>query len=104
MMMRIQRVLPLAPILALGLGGCAEVKALFEGGPTAAEVQALTVKACSFAPTANTVGNIIAQGVPALRTAQAIADAICLAVAPKAGVEAGKPTVAGVPVEGVRVN
>lgn len=95
------RKLLLAAILVVGLSGCQYL----QGGKfSIADAQAAAVKVCSFLPTANTVANIIATGSPALNTASAIGDAICAAIAPKAGTDAGKPTVAGVPVEGQRVN
>jgi len=83
---------------ALAIGACSTT-----GKPSIADAQAAAVKACSFLPTANTVANIIAAGSPALGTASAIADAICAAIAPKAGAGAGRPTVAGVPIDGQRV-
>lgn len=89
------------PVLVVGLSGCQYL----QGGKfSIADAQAAAVKVCSFLPTANTVANIIAAGSPALNTASAIGDAICAAIAPKAGAGAGKPTVAGVVVEGQRVN
>lgn len=99
--MRISRALLVIPVLVVGLSGC---EALKGGKFSIADAQAAAVKACSFLPTANTVANIIAAGSPALNTASAIGDAICAAIAPKAGVGAGKPTVVGVPIEGQRVN
>lgn len=91
--------------------GCAEVKALFQGGPTIEEAKAViakvkegTAKVCKFEPLDSVVANIVAAGSPALGTVNAIVDAICAAVAPKASVDAGKPTVAGVVIEGRRVN
>lgn len=71
-------------------------------------VQDLTVKACSFLPTAATVGNIIAAGNPQLLTATAIATAVCTAVSSRAnstvmGLVAAEPMVAGVKIEGTFV-
>ena len=95
------KALLVVPGLIVGLSGCESFKS---GKFSIADAQAAAVKVCSFLPTANTVANIIAAGSPALNTASAIGDAICAAIAPKAGAGAGKPTVAGVVVEGQRVN
>lgn len=95
------RALFVVPVLVVGLSGC---QALQGGKFSIADAQAAAVKVCSFLPTANTVANIVAAGSPTLNTASAIGDAICAAIAPKAGAGAGKPTVAGVAVEGQRVN
>lgn len=84
----------------VALGACQNTGGKF----TIADAQAVAVAACSFLPTASTVANIIAAGSPQLNTATAVGNAICAAVAPKAGTSAGKPTVAGVPVEGQRVD
>jgi hypothetical protein len=91
----------LAPVLALMLAGCG---AFEKGGLSVGDVQSIAVKACAFLPTAETVGKIIAADSPALDTSAAVASAICSAVAPKAGPGAGRATVAGVPIEGLRVN
>lgn len=90
----------LAPLLALALTNCA----MLEGKPNIGQVQSLAVGVCAFLPTAETVARILAAGSPALATSSAIANAICAAISPKAGVAAGKATVAGVPIEGLRVN
>ena len=87
--------------LAFALPGCA----IFEkAGVSVGDVQSIAVKACSFLPTAETVGKIIAANSPALNTSAAVASAICAAIAPKAGPGAGRATVAGVPIEGLKVN
>jgi hypothetical protein len=90
----------LLPLLALALGGCS----MLEKKPTIGDVQSLAVGVCAFLPTAETVAKILAAGSPALATSSAIANAICSAIAPKAGSGSGKATVAGVPIEGLRVN
>jgi hypothetical protein len=89
----------LAGALALALTNCAGMEK-----PSVGDVQSVAVKACAFLPTAETVVKIIDAKSPALTTSAAIASAICAAIAPKAGPGAGKATVAGVPIEGLRVN
>ncbi len=88
--------------LALALGGCGVLGK--DGGPSIGDVQSIAVKACAFLPTAETVGKIIAANSPALNTSAAVASAICAAIVPKAGPGAGRATVAGVPIEGLKVN
>lgn len=90
----------LVPLLALALAGCS----VFEkASPTIGDVQGVAVKVCAFLPTAETVAAILAAGSPALTTSSAIANAICNAISPKAGPGAGRATVAGVPIEGLKV-
>ncbi len=84
------------------LGACDSLKG-GGTGPDVGTVQSLAVKVCSFLPLASTVASIIDVRSPALNTSAAVAAAICEAVAPKAGPGAGRPTVAGVPIQGSRV-
>jgi hypothetical protein len=81
--------------------GCASLNS--SGSPSVGDVQSLAVKACSFLPIAETVKTIIDVKSPALNTSAAIASAICEAISPKAGPGAGKASVAGVPIQGLRV-
>lgn len=82
------------------LGACTS-----QGGFTAitiASVQQAAVNSCKFLPTAETVTNIIAAGVPGLSTAALVADAICAAVVPSSAMAAapGGPSVGGVAIKG----
>lgn len=95
----LMRLLPL-PLIAFALTNCANMG----GAPSVGDVQSIAVKACAFLPTAETVAKIISSNSPALNTSAAIASAICAAVAPKSASGASKATVAGVPVEGLKVN
>src|SRR5262249_3888882 len=102
----------IVPLTCLSLLGCATTgnNVPISQNPVVQQVQAITEFACKFVPTADTVINIIAQGVPSLGAAEAIADAICAAVVPvkTSGVtkiaftaeKPKKPSVAGVPVRG----
>lgn len=83
------------------LGACDSLKGTT--GPDVGTVQSLAVKVCSFLPLASTVASIIDVRSPALNTSAAVAAAICEAIAPKAGPGAGRPTVAGVPIQGTPV-
>lgn len=73
----------IAPVFgaALLLGGCSTWPG---GGPTfhdvIAQVQQITATACSFVPTAATIGQILALNDPTLMIATQIANAICYAV------------------------
>ena len=69
------------------------------------DVQAIAQTACSFVPTADTVANIVAANDSQLGTAEAVATAICTAVAnsPPATTttaSAAQPMVDGVVVRG----
>ncbi len=84
---------------ALALGGCDKDTGKFD----ISGAQKLAVTICAFEPTAQTVLNIFNTGSPALGTASQVASAICQAVnTPKSA--GTKPVVAGVVVEGKRVN
>lgn len=91
--------IPLAA--ALTFGGCATTGTNID---IIAAVQAATVQACKFLPTAQTVADIFAAGNPLLVTASAVAVAICAAVSPQALAAKKRggaaPTVAGVVVHG----
>ncbi len=52
------------------------------GGISVADVQNDAVAICSYLPTASTVANIVSANNPAVVTAEAVAAAICGAVAP----------------------
>lgn len=95
-----------ALIAASTLAGCATTG----GVPNinVQDVQNAALAACSFLPTASTVANIIAAGNPALQTAEAVAQAICAAVAVaspsgKLGGSIALPTVNGVVIHGTWV-
>lgn len=90
----------LVPLLVLTMSGCS---ALDKVAANVGDVQSLAVKACAFLPTAETVRAILAAGSPTLTTSSAIASAICAAISPKAGPGAGRATVAGVAIEGLKV-
>ena len=100
----------LAGSVALSLAGCST---LGTGGAPLdltsfiAQVQATSSAVCSFLPTAETVASIIATGNPIVTTANAVANAICAAVAPAkaAGkLRASQPAVAGVAIHGKFLN
>jgi hypothetical protein len=82
--------------LALALAGCSVVNE--SGGSTVAEVQSIGVRDCAFLPTRETAEKIIAARSAQLDNSAAIANAICTAVATE---RCG--TVAGVPIEGLKV-
>ena len=86
------------PVLALGLwsGGCAPI--VPAGPPTVAEIQSIGVHDCAFLPTKETADKINAARSSQLDSSAAIASAICVAVATER-----RGTVAGVPIEGLRV-
>jgi len=94
-------------LAAMTLGGCATTGTVGTTTSTiVADTQQAATVACGFVPTAATVLNIVAVGNPLIATADAIAQAICSAVAasaaaPKAGrLRATVPTVNGVAVHG----
>ena len=62
-------------------------------------VQSLAATACKFAPTAETIINMVAAN-PALATAEAVAQAICAAVVPPVGLVSAAPVVAHYVVNG----
>jgi len=86
-------------ILALGLSlaGCDAI-IQSAGQPTVAEIQSIGVRDCAFLPTKETADKIIAARSAQLDSSAAIASAICVAVATER-----RGTVAGVPIEGLRV-
>jgi hypothetical protein len=86
------------PLLALGLSlaGCDAITQA--GQPTTAEIQSIGVRDCAFLPTKETADKIIAARSAQLDSSAAIASAICVAVATER-----RGTVAGVPIEGLRV-
>ena len=109
----------LASLISLSLAACATTGGMPSStneSPVVQQVQQITQIACKFVPTAGTILQIVAQGVPGLGAAEAIADAICAAVAPTRTMKISttdmpelifvanktpkKPTVAGVPVRG----
>jgi hypothetical protein len=82
----------------LSMGGCTTTGAI-----DVTTIQQDAVLACGFLPTVGTVANIIAVGNPLLATAEAVAAAICAAVAPaKASGRLGAvaPQVNGVTIHG----
>jgi hypothetical protein len=83
--------------LVLSLAAC-EAIAPAGGQPTVAEVQSIGVHDCAFLPTKETADKIIAARSAQLDTSAAIAGAICTAVATER-----RGTVAGVPIEGLKV-
>jgi hypothetical protein len=94
----------LSSVFAVSLAGCATLGVTpVDISSFVTQVQAITSTACSFLPTAETVASILATGNPIVATANAVANAICAAVAPAK--TAGKlsttvPTVAGVVIHG----
>lgn len=93
--------------LALSLGACAT---LGTGGlgssDTIIAIQNAAVAACSFLPTAGTIANIIKANDPKLITAEAVAAAICAAIAPTTqhALIATTPKVDGVAIVGAFVS
>lgn len=63
-------------------------------------IQSAAVGVCSFLPAANTISALIAANIPGLNTVEALANAICAAVAPRGVRSSGKPMVGGVVIEG----
>jgi hypothetical protein len=114
--MNTRKITALAVVLAAGLGlaACAGTTPSSTGGTTTSPtgdattnaIIASTVKACGFLPTVSTVTGIIASfvpgGAPINSLVTSIAQSICGAVAPKAGMRRGaaRPEVNGVVVEG----
>jgi hypothetical protein len=74
-------------LCAAGLAACAPTSAtvgpISSGSGTAASVVKIAQATCQFVPTASTIAGILTTS-PGLNTAQAIAEAICAAVAPLA--------------------
>lgn len=86
-----------------GLGTCS----MDSAKPTVDQVQQIALQVCSAVPTVSSVAQLIAQNNPSLVTAEAIANAICNAIAkfnvsaePGSGPKAFQVVVAGVPVYG----
>ena len=89
-----------AALLALPIAACTP-----QGGTaplSVASVEQALANSCGYSADAEVITNIIAGGNPVLATANAIADAICAAVKPAAGIKRGDalPTVAGVTIRG----
>lgn len=86
------------PMIMLGLvlAGCNSLNDI--GAPTVAEVQSTGVRNCAFLPTKETVEKIITARPAELGSSAAVAEAICAAVA-----TARRGSVAGVPIEGLKV-
>lgn len=81
----------LALACGLALSGCGTVSLtspntgpISSGTGIAAKVVQVTQATCQFIPTASTIASILSSAVPGLSTANAVARAICEAVAPLA--------------------
>lgn len=91
---------------AIGLAGCVTPGGVPTSGGNATinQIIAATQQACSFAPTANTVANILATFVPGLSMVSDVANAICGAINPPLGIMSARaprvPAVNGVKVRG----
>jgi hypothetical protein len=68
-----------AAAAVVGLSGCTTP---FNPATFAAQVQAETQKLCGYVPTAETITNLFATGVPGVQLAETLANAICGAVGP----------------------
>jgi hypothetical protein len=100
------RLLPVPVLAAAMLLGACTSSGQFTN-ITIESVQQAAVNACKFLPTAKTVTDIIASGVPGLSTATAIGDAICAAVLPSnQASRAATPqaaSIGGIPIQGAFV-